>query len=124
MMMDDDDDNDGDNDRDDDDDGDDDDDDDDDDDGDDDETFTVGKGSRTKCDRLESNQFLMQKDPMLRSKIITQSDRKSQNRGSSPTEPPYHAQVWEYPPWRCTQSPEIMNIAPLLEKYFRAFFWG
>ncbi len=39
---------------------------------------------------------------MMRHKIGTQLDCKSLKTGFITAEPPYHAQVWEYPPRGCT----------------------
>ncbi len=51
---------------------------------------------------IETNQFFLQKEGvnqiMMRHNIGTQSDRQSQKWGVITAEPPYHAQVWEYPP--------------------------
>ncbi len=55
--------------------------------------------SGTKCDR--DKPFFLQKEGVfwvvLRYKIGTQSYRKSPTQGVIIAEPPYHAQVWEYP---------------------------
>ncbi len=47
---------------------------------------------------------------MLRHKISTQLDKKISKTGFITVEPPYHVQVWEYPPWGLTFATFIIIV--------------